>query len=484
VFNQDVVSISGNQDSQSLSYHWNFGTANPADTSNEKNVSFMYQQPGNYILSLKVQSQYGCMQQVTKNIIASQGLGPYISGPSEICQNTSANFKGNTQIPGQPTWLWIFDDGTSVQQQNPPSKEYDNAGNFPVKLVVNNNGCIDTVTQLLTVDPKPVATITPHEASLCEGSHITLTASGGTIYKWTPATNLSSVNSAATDASPLVSTKYVVTVTDPHGCTNKDSVSVAVIHRFTMQAETEATVCLGKSATLQVSGADIYQWINNTTGLNNTGIANPIATPAVTTTYTVTGTDAHKCFTDTATIQVTVAPLPVTDAGQSAVILSGTSYQLQSTSSNDVVKWSWSPSQYLSCNNCASPVATPSQPEIYTLTVSNAAGCTASDTVSVKLFCSESRIFIPNAFTPNRDGLNELFSIKGDGIRIVNYFRIYDRWGTLVFAHDNFQIGDKSGSWDGRYKGVLVSQGAYVYFASLSCGEQTFVQKGSITVLY
>jgi gliding motility-associated-like protein len=293
-----------------------------------------------------------------------------------------------------------------------------------------------------------------------------------------------STASAVVNASPIQNITYVVTVTNANGCTNKDSINVNVIHPFNMQTETAASICSGQSITLVVSGADTYKWINNTVGLSSTSIANPVTTPVTTTIYTVTGTDSYKCFTDTSDITITVASLPVTDAGTGAVILSGTSYQLQSTSSPDVVKWNWSPPDYLSCDNCSSPHATPSQSEIYTLMVTNAAGCIASDTVSVKLFCSASRIFIPTAFTPNGDGLNELFSIKGDGISAIHYFRIYDRWGTLVFEHNNFQVGDKSGSWDGRYKGVLVSQGLYVYFAELSCGEQTYVQKGSVTVLY
>jgi hypothetical protein len=69
----------------------------------------------------------------------------------------------------------------------------------------------------------------------------------------------------------------------------------------------------------------------------------------------------------------------------------------------------------------------------YKVTVINSFGCTASDTVSIKLFCSESRIYIPNSFTPNNDGTNDRFSINGQGIRIVKYLGIYNRWGELFF---------------------------------------------------
>jgi gliding motility-associated-like protein len=162
----------------------------------------------------------------------------------------------------------------------------------------------------------------------------------------------------------------------------------------------------------------------------------------------------------------------------------GSPHQLQPTASSDVQTWSWSPSKYLSCTTCKSPEAKPVEPMNYQVTVTNAFGCTATDTVSIKLFCSESRIYIPNSFTPNNDGVNDRFSIKGQGIRVVKYLGIYNRWGELVFERSNFQVDDKNGAWDGRFKGLLVPTGSYVYFAEMSCNEKTFTQKGTVTVVY
>ena len=121
---------------------------------------------------------------------------------------------------------------------------------------------------------------------------------------------------------------------------------------------------------------------------------------------------------------------------------------------------------------------------LYTVTATNVNGCTAYDTVSINLMCSESRIYIPKAFTPDNDGVNDLFVIKGAGIKIVNHLRIYDRYGGLVFERNNFSIGDVNAAWDGRHNGAQVSPGAYVYIAEMSCNEKTFVQKGTVTVIY
>jgi len=175
---------------------------------------------------------------------------------------------------------------------------------------------------------------------------------------------------------------------------------------------------------------------------------------------------------------------PVADAGQSVLMFAGSNYQLQPTYSNDVSSWNWTPAQYLSCTDCAAPVVKPGESVLYTVTVSNAQGCTASDTVSVNLLCSERRIYIPAAFSPNNDGLNDLFVIKGEGIRMVNHLIIFNRFGTVIFERNNFQVGDTNAAWDGNYKGKQVPAGSYVYFAEMSCNEKTFTQKGSVMVVH
>lgn len=483
IFNPTVVNTGAGQ-AQPLTYHWDFGTGNKADTSNIKAPSFVYQQPGNYLVSLKVQSPFGCVKEVKADMVALQDLGGQIKGPLEICQESTAQFTGATQLPGQPKWHWIFSDGTIADQQNPPAKKYDNAGSYLIRLIVDNSGCVDTVSKILEVRAKPDVNLPSNSEILCEGSAISITAGGGSSYSWSPSVGLNSTTGASVIASPVKNTDYLVTATNSYGCKNTGTVKISVIHPFKLQLEPEASICNGKSVEIKASGATAYQWIGNTANLSNTTIANPVATPLSTTTYTVVGSGEKKCFTDTATIKIMVQPSPVVDAGPGAEILTGASYQLQATASNDVIKWDWSPSKYLNCLNCAAPMATPSEPMNYRVTVTNSLGCVAYDTVSIKLFCSESRIFIPNAFTPNKDGLNEVFSIRGQGISMINRFRIYNSWGTLIFERTNLRINDRNAGWDGRYKGEPVPMGAYVYTVEMSCNEKTFMQKGVVTVIY
>ncbi len=111
-------------------------------------------------------------------------------------------------------------------------------------------------------------------------------------------------------------------------------------------------------------------------------------------------------------------------------------------------------------------------------------GCIAADTVTVAVKCINSRIYIPNAFTPNRDGRNETFHIRADGVSVINFLRIYNRFGQLVFEQKNFQPGAPNTEWDGRFKGQAVPAGTYVYFMELTCVDERITEKGTVIISY
>jgi gliding motility-associated-like protein len=476
--------VSGHAAQTVLRYHWNYGTGNVADTSNLQKPSFAFTKPGTYTVRLTVSSNTGCSKQTSEMLTAFEGLGGVINGPAEICEGSSAAFTGATLLPGRAQWQWIFHDGTTVNTQNAAPKRYDVPGTYPVKLVVNNNGCADTVSKTLNVNPKPRNILATHEAIVCEGASLTIAAGGGSSYQWSPAAGLNTTSGATVLASPVADVLYRVVATTGKGCSNSDSIKISVVHPFTLSLLQQATICQGNSVELKASGAALYHWTGNTATLNSTTVPNPVARPQVTTVYTVVGRDQQGCFTDTASIHVVVNSLPVVNAGPDVDVLAGTPVQLNTTASSDVVSWRWSPADFLSCTNCPSPEAKPLRPMTYNLIVQTAEGCEAKDSVTVHLLCSGSRIFVPNTFTPNNDGKNDLFRIKAEGIKMVRSFRIFNRWGEVVFERTNFSLDNSNAAWNGKYKGQPVSAGTYVYQAELTCNDQVFQQKGTITVVY
>ena len=120
----------------------------------------------------------------------------------------------------------------------------------------------------------------------------------------------------------------------------------------------------------------------------------------------------------------------------------------------------------------------------YVVQVKNDFGCEAKDTVLVKLNCAIGNVRIADAFTPNNDGRNDVFYIRGSGVKIIHYLRIYDRWGEIVFERNTFGIDDISSGWDGRRNGQPLPTGTYVYLSEMECSSgELFTLKGTVTLI-
>ena len=238
-------------------------------------------------------------------------------------------------------------------------------------------GCSNTASVTVSVNPLPVI----HGGSpttLCLGSGITLTGTGGVSYTWSPGTGLSCTACTGTTASPTVTTVYTVTGTDANGCKNKDTIRITVYSSPVINAGPNVSICPGSGTVLTPTGGVSYVWATGT-GLSCTSCTGPVASPATTTLYTVTGTDAFGCH-GTDTVRVTVRPLPVIDAGPHTHICVGSATTLTATGG---VSYVWTPGTGLSCTSCTSPVASPGTTTIYTVAGTDINGCRNTDTVSV-----------------------------------------------------------------------------------------------------
>jgi gliding motility-associated-like protein len=483
-FTPDIYSVAEAQAGQTLTYQWNFGTGNAADIADIKNPSFAYSKPGVYTVTFKVSSPYGCMKETTAQVIIHESAKGNISGPLELCQNNLALFKGSAIATKPVEWIWDFGNGNTAATQNPPSQLFNDPKTYNVRLIVKHDGCYDTTINQLVVHPKPAIVLSQKNAIVCLGSSFQLNVSGGTTYSWSPSNGLDNATVNNPVATPLINTKYILTVGNEFGCTSKDSVDITVARPFKITATKDASVCAGSFIQLKADGAASYKWINYTTGLNSTSVSNPTASPVTDVQYTVVGYDAYGCFTDTALVNLAVRPLPFVNAGPDVEVLANTEQQLQATGSNDVTQWNWSPPDYLSCDNCAAPVTKPKTKIDYVVTVKNQYGCAASDTVQVKLQCSQGYVYIPNTFTPNSDSKNDVFYVKGRGVGMIRSMKIFNRWGEMVFEKMNFAIDDRSAGWNGYYKGLPAPIGSYVYFVEMQCEGEAFTMKGTVTVIY
>ncbi len=404
------------------------------------------------------------------------------------------------------SYLWDFGDGTLKQTTTIPSFKhtYLSPGVFTPRVIVKDTkGCGNTsgIAEKIFIDSLSVS-LKNIPVDLCQYADNVFIPSvyslsgnlaGETLtYKWDYGTGNGADNSSDKEGAFTYNQYglYTIrlTVSSPYGCVAGDNIKVDVHEKtaINLRMPSKLDVCKNSSVPITVSGAYSYEWINHTDDLSNTQVSNPIASPKSDTTYTVVGYDRWKCSSDTAQVKVTVRPLPVINAGADVEVVANTDQQLQATGSSNIIQYTWTPANYLSCINCTSPVVRPKKSTQYILKARTAYNCVAMDTLFVKLQCLNGYIYIPNSFTPNQDGKNELFYIKGKGIGIIQSFRVFNRWGDMVFERKNFEIDDRSAGWDGRKNGQPLPVGSYVYIAEMRCedGGNPIIKKGTVTIVY
>jgi gliding motility-associated-like protein len=321
------------------------------------------------------------------------------------------------------------------------------------------NGCTNKDSVTITLKPLPAVNTTP-DTAICERINLQLNTTGAASYSWSPVTGLSNPVIANPVASPAITTKYYVTGTGANGCTNIDSVTVTIKQLPVIDTSPDSAVCKNEGYQLNTSGATSYSW-SPTGGLSNPSIANPLATPTITTKYYVTGTAANGC-TNVDSLTIVVNPNPVLSVTPDTTLCGTTGVQLIASGADD---YSWSPITGLSNPLIANPIANPTTTTQYFVTGTDINGCSSEANVTIKLgFGTGTGLLLPGAFTPNGDGVNDCFGIKFyEGITELE-FRIFNRWGENVFSTTN-----PITCWDGRFKGKI-NPGNYVYYLKAKTG--------------
>lgn len=460
---------------------WDFGDGSTSSNSSTQDTVHTYTLPGAYIPKLILSDNTGCQNSSIGGVIRVDAVtAAFTTGPACIGDTTDF-FDSSTSYWSTITgYIWSFGGGVTSTIDT-PTYLYSAVGTYTVSLQATDAwGCTAIGTQNVVIHSLPIITTTA-DTTICVGDTATLTAFGGVSYVWSPPATLACTACNPAYAGPLVPNTYTVIGTDIYGCVGTDTVSVFMRTTTTSAAYGDTAVCQGTSVPLYDTGATYYTWIPPS-WLSTSSSSNPIVTPQATITYTVIA-QLGRCIPDTNYVTITVYPLPTVNAGSDQNIIAGSTAQLQATGT-DIYTYSWSPAGTLSCVNCSNPVASMSVTTTYIVDVATTHDCLASDSVTIHLYCNTSQIFIPNTFTPNGDGENDVFYPRGTGVNIINSFRIYNRWGELLFEKDNIRINDASNAWDGTYNGMAPRPDVYVYVIDAICetGEPLFL-KGSVTVV-
>jgi gliding motility-associated-like protein len=466
-------------------WDWDFGDGT---LGSGPTPSHFYNSTGFYDVKLRITTEFGCTDSVTVpryiKSVASPVAG--IASSDTACQNRFITYRGNILQPDTSAvrWAWNFANGNTSTLQNPPTQQYLVPGSLTVQLLVtNSSGCVDTVTRDIRIHPLPLVDAGA-DSTICLGQSVSLNATGASTYQWLlPNSSLSCTNCGDPVATPASSITYRVRGTSVDGCQVDDSVRVIVVQPSRVQAPPNDSLCLGQGMQLFASGTQVYRW-SPATGLNNPNTASPIARPTTTTTYVVTGSDARGCFVTLDSVTISVFPIPIFDLGPDVTIPVGSSVRFTPRISGNIVSVRWSPTTGLSCTDCQDPVASPRQKTQYTVTAVNNGGCTITDQITVFVTCSGDNLFIPNTFSPNGDGMNDVFYPRGRGILEIRSIKVFNRWGQQVYWRNNIRANDASQGWDGTFKGTALNPDVYVYMVDVVCENNSVLTlKGDVMLV-
>ena len=403
---------------------------------------------------------------------------PGTNGTLTICTNAASTDLFN-QLGGSPsaggTWSPAMASGTGVF--NPA---VDAAGTYTYSIN-DCSGNPQTATVVVTVTPLPT-TGTNGALSLCTTDPATdlFNQLGGTPDvggTWSPAMiSGTGVFNPAVDAAGT----YTYTVTNSCGTSSSDVVVTVTSCTLPTAGYTvsDSSICEGDciNFTNTSSGATSWLWTFNggspstSTNQNPTNICFNTAGS-----FMIEQIATNSNGSDTTTSTVVVNATPIIDAGSDVSIDLGQSTTLTATGTNGV--YTWSPFTWLDCAICVSPISTPEETITYTVIVVDSNGCSAVDQVTV-IVNFENVIFVPNIFSPNGDGFNDILYVRGKGVAELNFF-IYDRWGEKVFETTTLDKG-----WDGTFRNKKMNNAVFVYYlqATFIDGSEA-TQKGDITLI-
>lgn len=392
------------------------------------------------------------------------------------------------------SWLWYFGDGETSTAQA-PGHTYAAPGTYTVSLVAYNPlacNSQDSVATTIVVLPAAPGLQPLADIDLCgpTASYTLVAAGQGQADTWLWSSSplfTDTLNAFPADSTllldPVEPGTYYVQASLDGGCASTGQVTLTA--SLVLADITEAIgICMGDPVQLSLSGIDAgstVHWAPPDLVLSGQGTTSVMVAPAEATMFVVSVTSPTGCaWSDSTLVDVSqMGSNAVSASVDQDLVLPGTTVQLQAIPGN-AVSYAWQPADAVSDPTIANPTAVVHETTTFIVTISDGT-CTAKDSVTVKvheLVCDDPDIFVPDAFTPNGDGQNDILLVRGRHISKIE-FRVFDRWGELVFVTE-----DQTEGWDGSYKGKPVDPAVYVYWLTATCVDgQEYFGKGNVTVI-
>jgi len=462
--------------------------------------------PGGHSLRYRV-TQGPCSDELTQAITiqAARTAGQPLPAQS-LCSNTPSAITLANLLQGEdPGGVWSETSATpsSGGAFNAASGSFNTAGQTPgtytFRYFIDATApCSDVeATATVVINPAPVADAGADQELDCTVTEVPLggpNTSMGMTYNWSDGSGVPLNLPASPQVDVTKSATYTLTVTNPAtGCSATDQVTViSTVAQITAELSVTQVSCSqpnsGSIEVINISGGEApYLFQLGASGFSSALLFSNLAPGD----YSIVVQDANGC--ETTLMQTLSAPSDIAvelsapgSNGASVGILLGDSIRLTALAnipSDQVASIIWTPA-IPGCTNCPSAVVQPGETTTYQVVVTDLNGCSATDELTISL-TRRVRLFIPSAFSPNDDGYNDRFFVNaGNDVGLIRSFRVWNRWGGLLFEQQNFQANDPNYGWDGKARGQMMTPGVYVYSIEFEIlGGDVMQEKGDVSLV-
>jgi len=473
-FNDATTSILGTVNA----WEWDFGEVNSSnDFSDLQNPTFTYPSTGDKRVQLIAQNTLGCRDTIIKTVDI------FDKPPIQLAfRDTLICPPDNLELRAAGRGIFNWAPLLTITGSNTAAPVVSPVATTTYHVTLNDDGCINNDSVKVNVVDQ-VSLQLMNDATICTGDSLILDlVSDAQRYSWSPALSLNDPIVQDPVAFPSVTITYQVTASIS-ACTATDQVTITPVPYPTVNAGPDTTICFDTPAQLHATtDGSSYSW-TPASSLQRSNTLDPVAVPGLTTSYLIYAYDTRGCpKPGMDTVVVTVQPEIIAYAGRDTTVVIGQPLQLRASGGS---LYSWSPAFGLSANDISDPIAkfssSPSEGfYTYKVLVSDNTGCMDSASVRVIVFNSAPEIYVPTAFTPNTDGRNDYFQLVAAGIQHIQIFRVYNRWGQLLFDTP----GTHSQGWDGNFGGKPQPSGTYVWMVrAIDYTGRPISRKGTVTLI-
>jgi gliding motility-associated-like protein len=439
----------------------------------------------------------GCADTATHHItISDPSQTAFTYDPLTACNSLLVNFK--VKPPPYAKFTFFYGDGASSTSQDTSFSHLFRgpAYFYPSLLLTDSTGCLASVggpSAIMVIGAKPL--FGADKKAFCDSGNVfftnfTIFNDPVVSYNWSFGDGSTSTQFNPSHYYPQPGINLVtLRVETQAGCSDVLTDTIRAYRTPYADIITPDTICINSPVLfrgrLVTADTTTIKWEWNlgngqqSSSRDASGIYNKTGN------YTINlRTSVEFGCNDTSSRNIYVAPAPTVVADIDPVIISGAGITIPAEYTGNIVTYNWTPAHRLSCTDCPNPYANPIKTTKYRITVTDRYGCVASDDITIFVVCADKNLFMPNTFSPNSDGTNDVFYPRGTGLFNIKSLRIFNRWGEMVFEKTNFAANTMSAGWDGTYKGQKAPQDTYIYTIDVVCENSEVTSfKGNVTLI-